>query len=237
MATAKAQQTHSGIRVTIGAGDTGRLKDGATDVDDPSSDLTVSNAFANLTPTGATVTLTDASTGTFTYNPPAGYSGAASFDFQVCDDGIPVAPVRCDAATVSFTITGPDLWFVDDSAGAGGTGRLTDPFDALSDLPGGRGTGDRIFVFTGTYSTGHTLNDSEQLIGQGASGSFDTVLSVTIPSNGTLDTPAFPGRHASDSPEHRDPQYRHGGARAEYRHGWGHGADGSSGSHYRRDGE
>ncbi len=194
VATAKSHQTHSGIRVTIGAGDTGRLKDGATDVDDPFGDLVVNASFSGITPAGATIVLTDATTGTFTYNPPAGFSGAASFQFQVCDDGIPTPPAMCSAlTTVSFTITGPDLWFVDDSAGAGGTGRLTDPFDALSDLPGGRGPGDRIFVFTGTYG-GHTLLTNEQLIGQGSSGSFDTVLGVSVPGNGTLDgRPALGG--------------------------------------------
>ncbi|MGH8491341.1 MAG: tandem-95 repeat protein [Gammaproteobacteria bacterium] len=195
VATVKSHQTHSGIRVTIGAANSGKLKDGATDVDDPFGDLAVSASFTSITPAGATIVLSDAATGTFTYNPQAGFSGAASFQFQVCDDGIPTAPAMCSAlTTVSFTITGPDLWFVDDSAGAGGTGRLTDPFDALSDLAGGRGTGDRIFVFTGTYGTGHTLLTNEQLIGQGSSGTFDSVLGVTAPGNGTLDArPALGG--------------------------------------------
>ncbi|MGH8566453.1 MAG: Ig-like domain-containing protein, partial [Gammaproteobacteria bacterium] len=189
VATAKSHQTHSGIRITIGAAHTGKLKDGATDVDDPFSDLAVSATFGTITPAGATVTLIDASTGTFSYNPPAGHSGAASFQFQVCDDGVPTPPTMCSApATVSFNVTGPDLWFVDDSAAAGGTGRLTDPFQSLSSIPGTRGTGDRIFVFTGTYATGLTLSTNEHLIGQGSSGAFDTVLSVTVPGNGTLDT-------------------------------------------------
>ncbi|MGH8564420.1 MAG: tandem-95 repeat protein [Gammaproteobacteria bacterium] len=189
VATAKSHQTHSGIRVTIGAANTGKLKDGATDVDDPFGDLAVNATFGNITPAAATITLTDAATGTFTYNPPAGHSGAASFQFQVCDDGAPTPPAMCSAATtVSFNVTGPDLWFVDTTAGAGGTGRRTDPFDALSDLPAARGNGDRIFVFTGTYGTGQTLLTSEHLIGQGSSGTFDSVLGVTVPGNGTLDT-------------------------------------------------
>ncbi len=195
VATAKSHQTHSGIRVTIGASDSGRLKDGATDVDDPFGDLAVNATFTSITPAGATIALSNAATGTFTYNPPAGFSGAASFQFQACDDGVPTPPVMCSApATVSFTVTGPDLWFVDDSAGAGGSGRLTDPFDALADLPGSRGNSDRIFVFSGTYGAGHTLLTSEQLIGQGASGTFDSVFGVTTPANGTLDSrPALGG--------------------------------------------
>ena len=91
--------------------------------------------------------------------------------FDVCDDGPPPSgPALCDTETVTFNITGPDLWFVDDSAAAGGTGRLTDPFDCVADLPAGRGNGNRIFVFTGTYGTGHNVFTNEHLIGHGASG-------------------------------------------------------------------
>lgn len=192
VATAKSHQTHSGIRVTIGAADTGKLKEGATDVDDPFSDLAVNASFSSITPAGATIVLSDAATGTFTYNPPAGFSGAASFQFQVCDDGAPTPPVTCSTpTTVSFNVTGPDLWFV--QQGASGTGQLTDPLGSLGSLPAGRGTGDRIFAFTGTYG-GHTLNGSEHLIGQGSSGSFDSVLGVAVPGNGTLDArPALGG--------------------------------------------
>ena len=187
VATAKSHQTHSGIRITIGASDTGKLKDGATDVDDPFSSLSVSSTFSASTPAGATILLTDAATGTFTFNPPAGVSGLVTFQFTVCDVGTTAPPAMCSApATVSFNVTGPDLWFV--QQGASGTGRLTDPFGSLASLPAGRGSGDRIFVFTGTYPTGLTLFTSEQLIGQGSSGTFDAVLGVTVPGNGTLDT-------------------------------------------------
>ena len=52
VATAKSHQTHSGIRITIGASDTGKLKDGATDVDDPFSYLSVSATLQRLHPGG-----------------------------------------------------------------------------------------------------------------------------------------------------------------------------------------
>ena len=130
VATAKSHQTHSGIRITIGAGDTGKLKDGATDVDDPPGDLVVSPTFSNETPAGATLTLTSAATGTFTFNPPAGYSGPASFTFVVCDDGTPTPPAMCSAPTlVSFNVTGPDLWFVD--AGAPAAAREGSPIPSI----------------------------------------------------------------------------------------------------------
>ena len=191
VATAKTHQTHSGIRVTIGTGDSGKLKDGATDpdADDTFGTLIVTN-IANETPGGpgvTTVTLTDPATGTFTFNPQAGLSGngISSFTFDVCDDGV---PSLCDTETVTFNITGPDLWFVDAGAAAGGSGRLTNPFNTLASLPAGRGSNDRIFAFTGTYPTGLTLLTGEHLIGQGSSSTFDSVLGVTVPGNGTLDT-------------------------------------------------
>jgi len=155
-------------------------------VDDPFGDLSVNPIFSGIGP-GATIVLTDVATGTFTYNPPAGSSGVDTFQFQVCDDGAPTPPAQCSApATVSVSVTGPDLWFV--QQGASGTGRLTDPFGTLASLPAARGNGDRIFAFSGTYGTGLTVFTNEHLIGQGSSGAFDSVLGVTVPGNGTLDT-------------------------------------------------
>src|SRR5262249_45163333 len=124
-ATAKSVATSSGIKVTIDDAATGKLKTGATDPDDPTSDLTVSSTFGSVTPAGATITLIDATSGTYSYDPPPGYSGSGSFTYTVCDDGAPVAPQQCSApATVTVTITGPDLWFVDPSAATNGVGRL-----------------------------------------------------------------------------------------------------------------
>ena len=187
VAAAHTLQTHSGIGIVIGAGDSGLLKDGATDIDNAFGDLSVGATFTNITPAGATVTLLDAATGAYRYDPPPGYHGAASFDYSVCDNGIPTAPAQCASATVSVTVTGPDLWFVDAAAAAGGSGRLADPFKSLASLPAARGTGDKIFVASGTYASGHTLNDGEELIGAGASGStFDALFGVSVPANGAL---------------------------------------------------
>ncbi|WP_167619749.1 Ig-like domain-containing protein, partial [Maribellus sediminis] len=50
-------------------------------------------------------TLTMDSTGMFTYVPDSGYSGDDYFVYEVCDDG---APVACDTAMVSITVTNPE---------------------------------------------------------------------------------------------------------------------------------
>ncbi|HET8898974.1 MAG TPA: Ig-like domain-containing protein [Rhodanobacteraceae bacterium] len=188
-AAAHTLATHSGIAVTIGAADTGYLlKDGASDVDDPASELSVSSSFTAITPAGASVTLLDAATGSYRYDPPPGYSGGGSFSYSVCDDGAPVGPAQCASNTVTVSISGPVLWFVDPAAASNGVGRLSSPFNSLAALPTGRGVGSQIFVASGTDASGIVLKASEQLIGQGASGTFDTAFGVTAPSAGTLAT-------------------------------------------------
>lgn len=194
-ATVKSHTTHSAIELQIdAASDTGELLEGAADIDDPIGDLSAQVVAGSALPAGAVATVINASDGSFRYDPPGGYSGAGSFQFQICDDGVPTAPQQCSAATtVSFTITGPELYFIDDSAAAGGDGGLNDPFDSLADIPGGRGNGDRIYVFSGTYGSAHTLNADEHLIGQGHSGSSFALLGVVAVVNGTLDATPPPG--------------------------------------------
>jgi hypothetical protein len=196
-ATAKAHITHSAIELEIvAASHTGELLEGAADIDDPAGELTAVYVAGSATPAGAQVTITDAASGSFRYDPPGGASGAGSFQFRICDDGVPAAPQQCSAATtVSFSITGPDLYFVDDNAAPGGDGGLNDPFDALSDLPGARGNNDRIFVHAGSYPAAvHSFFVGEHLVGQGATGAFDSLLGVVVPANGALDArPALTG--------------------------------------------
>jgi VCBS repeat-containing protein len=66
----------------------------------------------NLDPSSATVvsgpangTADDNGDGTFTYTPNLNYSGPDSFDYQVCDTGL---PVHCDTATVTITVEAID---------------------------------------------------------------------------------------------------------------------------------
>ncbi|MDT8439336.1 MAG: tandem-95 repeat protein [Wenzhouxiangellaceae bacterium] len=186
--------THSAIRITLGASDSQLLKNGASDIDDPLSALSVSPLPATST-NGAILTLIDAATGTYRYDPPGGFVGADSFSFQVCDSATTVAPVQCASGTVTVTVTGPALWVVNPAAAPGGDGSLNRPFQTLSGLPGGRSTGGRIFLASGTNVSGHNFFVDERLIGQGATGdTFDGFLGVQVPANGTLDArPALGG--------------------------------------------
>ncbi len=189
-AIAKSHTTHSAIELEIvAASHTGELLEGAADADDPIGQLTAIYVAGSATPAGGQVTVTNASDGSFRYDPPGGYSGAGSFQFRICDDGVPAAPQQCSAATtVTFNITGPELYFIDDDAASGGDGGLNDPFDALSDLPAGRGGNDRIFVFAGSYpSAVHSFFLGEHLVGQGTTGAFDAMMGVVVIGNGTLD--------------------------------------------------
>jgi VCBS repeat-containing protein len=200
VANGNAHITQSGIGITISAADSNELKEDAADVDDhdPYSELTVQIVGGTLSPANATLTLIDASTGAFYFEPPGGLSGsaAASFQYQVCDNGdvgLGLAAQCSDPATVQFTITGTDTWFVDDTdaAGCGVTcnGARTKPLVGLNNAAlATRGTGDRIFAFSGTYNHGFTMAASERLIGQAATGTFDTHFGVVVPSNGTLDS-------------------------------------------------
>ena len=192
--------TASGIGITISAADSNDLKEDATDVDlhDPFSELTVQIVGGTLSPANATLTLIDASTGAFYFEPPGGLSGTgvASFQYKVCDNGdatLGLAALCSDPATVQFTITGTDTWFVDDTDAAGCgvscNGSRTKPLVGLNNaLLAARGTGDRIFAFSGTYTHGFTMAASERLIGQAATSTFDAHFGVAVPSNGTLDS-------------------------------------------------
>ncbi|MFP5247176.1 MAG: hypothetical protein ACLGH0_10820, partial [Thermoanaerobaculia bacterium] len=200
VANGNAHITHSGIGITISASDSNELKEDAADVDDhdPYSELTVQIVGGSVSPANATLTLIDASTGAFYFEPPGGLSGsaAASFQYQVCDNGdvgLGLAAQCSDPATVQFTITGTDTWFVDDTdaAGCGVTcnGARTKPLVGLNNAAlATRGTGDRVFAFSGTYNHAFVMAANEILIGQASTGTFDTVLAVVVPGNGTLDT-------------------------------------------------
>ncbi|HEY0156888.1 MAG TPA: Ig-like domain-containing protein [Thermoanaerobaculia bacterium] len=198
-ATAKTHATHSGLGLTITAGShAGALKDDADDVDDADNELTV-QLFGSPSNTEALVQL-DATTGTslgsFYFDPPGGFSGAITFQYKVCDDNAG-DPNQCSAATtVTVNVGGQETWFIDDAAACGVncTGSRARPLIGLNTTDAqflARGTGDSIFVNSGTYGTGITMNASERLIGQGST-SIQAALNHNYASypvaNGILDT-------------------------------------------------
>ena len=146
---------------------------------------------------GGNVMITNAATGTYTYNPAPGFEGADSFDYVVCDSGVP-APAACSAAiTVNLTVSGM-IWFVDASAPAGGDGRLGSPFNDLSagassfDVNAADATGDNIFIASGNYQGGLTLLNNQRLIGEGATGTLAGITGLTPPAN-SVALPALGG--------------------------------------------
>ncbi len=103
--------------------------------------------------------------GSFSYNPPPGYEGPDSFTYTVTD-----ATGKTDTATANFTVN-EVVWFVDNTAAAGGDGRLTNPYNSLAPLNGSDSDEPFDFIFVhegaGAYDGGIVLEDDQRLIGQG----------------------------------------------------------------------
>ena len=212
------------MKISIGAGTSGAqsgLLVGAADVDAGdagfTSVLTV-GTVNGVAPVAGTITasianvgdvVADASTGAFTFDPsPTAPLGNVSFNYTICDNGRPT-PSACSVThTVSFTVIGPTIWFVN-PGGAAGDGRLSNPFNNFGTAAtklASLNANQRIFVYSGNTTTnapgaGVTLLGgasqalSEWLIGQNATDSggttnFDTFMGFTPPS-GTIARPTI----------------------------------------------
>lgn len=156
---------------------------------------TANVGVAVTTAQSGTVTL--AASGTFVYEPRAGYEGPDSFTYTA-DNGLNLP----SSAVVSLTITGM-IWFINNTAGAGGAGTLAKPFNTLAAFQavnnnGGGGlnpaAGDNIFIYSGTYTEAAilTLLNSQKLIGQGATASLATITGIA-PAPGSATLPATGG--------------------------------------------
>src|SRR5207302_2485833 len=96
-------------------------------------------------PSGSTITaniagvgnvVANINDGSFTFDPEAGVLGNVSFNYTVCDNGRPL-PSACSVThTVSFTVVGPTVWFVDPGNGVNGDGRLSSPFNNFGTAAG-----------------------------------------------------------------------------------------------------
>lgn len=117
---------------------------------------------------GGEVSSVDAATGTFDYDPPAGFNGIDTFTYTVTDD-----EGQTGSGRVSIEVA--DLvWFVDNAHGGDNLGTQADPFQSLAEVSGAGGVGDPdepgqlIFVFEnggGDYE-GIELEDDQRLIGE-----------------------------------------------------------------------
>jgi VCBS repeat-containing protein len=191
-ALAKNFNAQANMKIT---GLTGLLT-GATDPDSGDSGYTATFTVGTVsatTPAGGTISNLNTTTGTFDFDPPPGASGNVTFTYTVCDSGIPLPPACSAPATVTVNVAGPVIWFVNPTAGVNGDGRLSGPFNNLASAAAVDASGQRIFVYSGTATSGITLNTSEWLIGQGVTGtSFDAVFSI-IPPTGTIARPSING--------------------------------------------
>ncbi|GAB4186740.1 MAG: hypothetical protein Tsb002_11490 [Wenzhouxiangellaceae bacterium] len=201
MAPSYTATTNIQINVPAASGLLLGASDDATEAADPAgpaapgTNLTIGNG-GNPAPTttanGGNLTINTAD-GSFAYNPPAGFTGADSFTYVICDDGIGAPGPICSAPiTVNITVSGPAVWFIDNAAPAGANnGRLTSPFESLNAFNGSAlpAAGDFIFLATGSGpyndgATGFTLLDNQTLFGQGTTGTtFDAFTGITAAPN------------------------------------------------------
>jgi uncharacterized repeat protein (TIGR01451 family) len=163
----------------------GSLLNNDSDIDGTGG-LTVSS-FSATSANGAAVSV--AADGSFTYNPPPGFSGTDTFTYQV-DDG----EGNTDPATVSVTV-GQVVWFIDNAAGVPGDGRFTSPFNSIANFNAlaADDPGDIIFVYQGaaSYSGAVTLLNNQQLIGHGAGLALAPNLSIAAASRPALGSVAL----------------------------------------------
>jgi VCBS repeat-containing protein len=156
-------------------------KSAPTDVDGPVAPSVVpaSGSSAN----GGSFTVF--ANGSFTYVPPAGFTGTDSFPYQVTDS---VTPAN---GTVNVTVSSV-VWYVRDVTDAnnpaGGDGRSTNAFETLAGAQGASGNNHYIFVFEGNTATtplagGIVLKDGQKLHGQGVGLSVPGFANVVAAGN------------------------------------------------------
>src|SRR5262249_7767758 len=154
------------------------------------------SSVSATTPPGGVISNVNAATGSFDFDPPLGVTGNVTFTYTVKDTGCPGPGLNSAAVTVTVTVAGPVLWFVNPASGVNGDGRLSSPFNNLASAVGVDTTNHRIFIYSGTATSGIALNSGEWLIGQGATNSptntFDALMNIAPPS-GTIARPAIGG--------------------------------------------
>ena len=163
------------------------------------SALTITTSGTSAKGGIVTMTTSGANVGKFIYAPAPGFTGTDTFTYTI-SNGVAGTPAGSATATVTITVAGPVIWFVDSTAPAAGNGTWTGTnskaFQTVAQATTaiGAATNHRIFVLNNSgssinYANGAVLNSGGWLIGQGATGaSFDAFMGITP---GT-DTPARP---------------------------------------------
>jgi len=156
----------------------------ANDTDAELDPLSVFEAFGDVTaPFTGTSTLGGdvviQANGDFVYYPPAGMTSMMdTFDYTITDGSLTAS------ATATITITADLVYYVDNTAAAGGSGRDDSRFDALSDVPSTANS--TIYVFTGTGNTTGdiTLANNQVMLGNGVNLEFN--VNNTLPNPDVL---------------------------------------------------
>ena len=136
---------------------------------------------------GCTDNVTINANGSFTYNPPAGFTGTDTFTYT--------ANSGTSSVTVTVAITVANkIWFINNNAGACTSncdGRLSHPFTSLAafnaandGLPGHPGDNDWIFVFESStaYTGPANLRAGQKFIGQDVTTGLIALTGFTQPS-------------------------------------------------------
>ncbi|HVF75256.1 MAG TPA: Ig-like domain-containing protein [Acidimicrobiales bacterium] len=174
---------------------------GATDPNDVAGDAawsptyTLGSVTAGAGCVGCTISNVDNANGSFDFEPPAGGTGDYTVTYTVVDSGHPAPGVASAPQTITFTVSGPVIWYADAASGndTTGTGTLTRPFATLTKVATVDAAGHRVFVHSGTYAAGISLPNNEWLVGAGAKAtSFDDLMGITPPA-GTVARPAVNG--------------------------------------------
>jgi hypothetical protein len=132
---------------------------------DPSGGTLSTTPATITTADGGTVTL--AGDGTFTYEPPAGFTGPSdSFGYEVdSSEGASAA------ATATIVFDPARVWYADNaSAAPAATGTSAAPFNSLAQAVAVAARGDVVFLFDSStpYTGGLTLGPDQTLVGEPA---------------------------------------------------------------------
>ena len=176
VASADSYSSTGNVGITVTGASNGLLANDS----DPEGDTLSITTLAITTANGGSVSITNAATGEFTYTPPAGFTGADTFSYSISDGN-----GGSDNGTASITVS--DLiWFVDNTGGGtGGSGTMADPFKTLGDFNTSTSpaAGDGIFLAAGAgaYTGGISLLNNQTLVGEGATGTLNGILGITLP--------------------------------------------------------
>ena len=155
----------------------GSVTSNDTDVDTPQANLTALPQTKSSTNCSGCNNVTIDENGSFTYDPPAGFTGNDTFTYTVRDNdtGDAPSPAATGTGTVTITVQGPVVWYVDSTPAAGqtgNTGRSHSPFTSTTGLQPTNGSVDDvneiIFVYGGTYTAanGLALQTGQKLLGE-----------------------------------------------------------------------